>query len=136
MQSRRSISHDESQFINALKYYNLYKEEPIYKVVCPFHGDKNPSMQINLGKEFFYCYGCGAHGGAAELVAKFNPDLKPIQVFSTLARIGGRGIIGGERYKALALTKDNTKDTYKQGIKLAKDYYYNLPVTNWYKPNE
>ena len=93
MQSRRSISHDESQFINVLKYYNLYKEEPIYKVVCPFHGDKNPSMQINLGKEFFYCYGCGAHGGAAELVAKFNPDLTPIQVFSTLARIGGKGKI-------------------------------------------
>ena len=140
MQSRRSISHDESQFINVLKYYNLYKEEPIYKVVCPFHGDKNPSMQINLGKEFFYCYGCGAHGGAAELVAKFNPDLTPIQVFSTLARIGGkgkRGIIGGVRegqYKALALL--DTKDTYKQGIKLAKDYYYNLPVTNWYKPDE
>ena len=40
-------------------------------VCCPFHADRTPSMKLN--EDYFYCFGCGAHGDVVDLVAKlFN----------------------------------------------------------------
>ncbi len=33
-----------------------------YKGVCPFHREKSPSFYVNDDKQFFHCFGCGAHG--------------------------------------------------------------------------
>lgn len=35
---------------------------------CPFHLDKSPSLDVR--KNFYYCYGCGAHGDVIDLVMK------------------------------------------------------------------
>lgn len=32
-------------------------------VICPFHDDHNPSLNINLITGGFRCFACGAHGG-------------------------------------------------------------------------
>ena len=38
---------------------------------CPFHADRTPSMKLN--EDYFYCFGCGAHGDVIDLVVKlFN----------------------------------------------------------------
>lgn len=40
-------------------------------VCCPFHNDRTPSMKLN--EDYFYCFGCGAHGDVIDLVARlFN----------------------------------------------------------------
>jgi DNA polymerase I-like protein with 3'-5' exonuclease and polymerase domains len=41
------------------------------KIVCPFHNDSTPSLQI-YADGHYHCYGCGAHGDVAEL-----PDTPP-----------------------------------------------------------
>lgn len=33
-----------------------------YKACCPFHHEKSPSFTINDDKQFYHCFGCGAHG--------------------------------------------------------------------------
>lgn len=33
-----------------------------YKTCCPFHNEKTPSFYINDDKQFYHCFGCGAHG--------------------------------------------------------------------------
>ncbi len=33
-----------------------------YKACCPFHNEKSPSFYINDDKQFYHCFGCGAHG--------------------------------------------------------------------------
>jgi DNA primase len=33
-----------------------------YKGCCPFHKEKTPSFYVNDEKQFFHCFGCGAHG--------------------------------------------------------------------------
>lgn len=35
---------------------------------CPFHLDKSPSLDVR--KNFYYCYGCGAHGDVIDFVMK------------------------------------------------------------------
>lgn len=138
MQDRRSTSLN--QFIAALKHYNIYQEDDQYKIICPFHGDKNPSLQINKQTGFFYCYGCGLSGGAFELVKNYEPNLSPIEIYKKLHSFvkEGKGGIGGRdvyTYTNLPYTHSfvDSKVKYKEGIKLAKDFYFNLPETNWYK---
>lgn len=138
MQDRRSTSLN--QFIAALKHYNIYQEDDQYKIICPFHGDKNPSLQINKQTGFFYCYGCGLSGGAFELVKNYEPNLSPIEIYKKLHFFvkEGKGGIGGRdvyTYTNLLYTHSfvDSKVKYREGIKLAKDFYFNLPETNWYK---
>lgn len=138
MQDRRSTSLN--QFIAALKHYDIYQEDDQYKIICPFHGDKNPSLQINKQTGFFYCYGCGLSGGAFELVKNYEPSLSPIEIYKKLHSFvkEGKGDIGGRdvyTYTNLPYTHSfvDSKAKYKEGIKLAKDFYFNLPDTNWYK---
>ncbi len=33
-----------------------------HKACCPFHNEKTPSFTINDDKQFYHCFGCGAHG--------------------------------------------------------------------------
>ena len=40
--------------------------------VCPFHGDTDPSLSINLKHGGFHCFGCGEKGDLISFHAKLN----------------------------------------------------------------
>ena len=51
-------------------------------VCCPFHADHTPSMKLN--EDYFYCFGCGAHGDVVALTAQLFA-LPPAEAAKKLA---------------------------------------------------
>ncbi len=41
-----------------------------YKGLCPFHDERTPSFTVKGNK--FHCFGCGAHGDAADFIQKLK----------------------------------------------------------------
>ena len=51
-------------------------------ICCPFHDDRTPSMKLN--EDYFYCFGCGAHGDVIALTTQLF-DLPPAEAAKKLA---------------------------------------------------
>ncbi len=43
-----------------------------YKACCPFHGEKTPSFTVSSVKQFYHCFGCGAHGTAISFLMDYE----------------------------------------------------------------
>lgn len=39
---------------------------------CPFHNEKSASFSVSQQKQFFYCFGCGAHGNAIDFLMQYD----------------------------------------------------------------
>ncbi len=43
-----------------------------YKACCPFHDEKSPSFTVSPDKQFYHCFGCGAHGTALGFLMEYD----------------------------------------------------------------
>ncbi len=43
-----------------------------YKACCPFHDEKTPSFTVSQQKQFYHCFGCGAHGTAIGFLMNYD----------------------------------------------------------------
>lgn len=39
---------------------------------CPFHDEKTPSFTVSRNKQFYHCFGCGAHGNAIGFLMEYD----------------------------------------------------------------
>jgi len=46
------------------KHVKLRRAGANFLGLCPFHGEKSPSFTVSPTKQFYHCFGCGAHGSA------------------------------------------------------------------------
>ena len=51
---------------------------------CPFHNEKSPSFTVNQSKQFYHCFGCGAHGTALSFIMEYE-RLDFVDAVETLA---------------------------------------------------
>ncbi len=50
----------------------LKKQGKNYHACCPFHNEKTPSFTVNGEKQFYHCFGCGAHGNALDFLMNYD----------------------------------------------------------------
>ncbi len=50
----------------------LKKAGANYSACCPFHNEKSPSFTVSPTKQFYHCFGCGAHGTAIGFLMEYQ----------------------------------------------------------------
>jgi DNA primase len=55
---------------------------------CPFHNEKTPSFTVSPQKQFYHCFGCGAHGSAIGFLMEYE-HLGFVEAVEVLARRAG-----------------------------------------------
>ena len=54
------------------RYLPLKKGGANYAACCPFHSEKTPSFSVSPTKQFYHCFGCGAHGSAIGFIMEYT----------------------------------------------------------------
>jgi DNA primase len=59
-----------------------------YKACCPFHNEKTASFWVSPDKQFYHCFGCGAHGTALGFLMQYDQLPFPEAVEDLAGRFG------------------------------------------------
>jgi DNA primase len=54
------------------RYVKLKRTGSNYAACCPFHTEKSPSFTVSPTKQFYHCFGCGAHGTAIGFMMEYG----------------------------------------------------------------
>ncbi|TAL54916.1 DNA primase [Pandoraea sp.] len=110
------------------RYVQLKKGGANFMGLCPFHNEKSPSFTVSPTKQFYHCFGCGAHGTAIGFLME-HTGLSFVEAVNDLARNVGMTVpqepgVGGQmapRGHAVALTDVMTRacDYYRQQLRAA-----------------
>lgn len=108
------------------QHVKLKKAGANYQGLCPFHSEKSPSFSVSPTKQFYHCFGCGAHGSAISFLMEYS-GLGYVDAIEELARSAGLDVPREERsandvarqQKAMALSEvmSAAADWYRQQLK-------------------
>jgi DNA primase len=70
------------------RHLQLKKAGANYSACCPFHNEKSPSFTVSPSKQFYHCFGCGAHGDAIGFLMEYS-GLGYIEAIKELAAGAG-----------------------------------------------
>src|SRR6185437_7088460 len=59
-----------------------------YKACCPFHDEKTPSFWVSPNKQFYHCFGCGAHGTVIGFLMEYDRLPFPEAIEELAGRLG------------------------------------------------
>ncbi|EKM6438509.1 DNA primase [Cronobacter sakazakii] len=103
----------------------LKKQGKNYHACCPFHNEKTPSFTVNGEKQFYHCFGCGAHGNAIDFLMNYD-KLEFVETVEELATMhnlevpfeAGSGPTQIERHQRQTLYEllDGLNGFYRQAL--------------------
>jgi len=70
------------------RYVQLKKGGANFLGLCPFHAEKSPSFTVSPSKQFYHCFGCGAHGSAIGFLMEHS-GLSYVEAIRELAQSVG-----------------------------------------------
>jgi len=110
------------------QHVKLKKAGANYQGLCPFHQEKSPSFSVSPNKQFYHCFGCGAHGSAISFLMEYS-GLGYVDAIEDLARSAGLTVPREERtvqdvarqQQAMALSEvmSSAADWYRTQLKNA-----------------
>jgi DNA primase len=100
------------------RYVPLKKGGANYVACCPFHSEKSPSFTVSPAKQFYHCFGCGAHGNAISFLMEYQ-GLGYIDAVKDLAESVGMKV---PEFESRTKKPESGPDLYEI-MKRAGDYY-------------
>ena len=70
------------------RHVRLKRAGANYVACCPFHSEKTPSFTVSATKQFYHCFGCGAHGTAVGFMMEYG-GVGFVEAVTTLAHMVG-----------------------------------------------
>ncbi|MDN3651972.1 DNA primase [Thalassotalea ponticola] len=108
----------------------LKKAGKNYQACCPFHSEKSPSFTVSRDKQFYHCFGCGAHGNAISFIMEYD-RLEFVDAIEELASFHGLEVEREESHKTPAqLKKEQLVHKQKQD-----DYQLMSNISGFYQQN-
>ncbi len=108
------------------KHVKLKKAGANYQGLCPFHQEKSPSFSVSPTKQFYHCFGCGAHGSAIGFMMEYSGQ-SYVDAIEELARSVGltvpreqrsmRSVVEQQHSIALSEVMSMASDWYIQQLK-------------------
>jgi DNA primase len=102
------------------RYVPLKKAGANYQARCPFHNEKSPSFSVSPTKQFYHCFGCGAHGTAITFLME-HAGYSFIDAIKDLA--GQVGLPVPDDGKRVAPEADNLRDKLYERMEIASRHY-------------
>ncbi|HXC93383.1 MAG TPA: DNA primase [Geobacteraceae bacterium] len=102
-------------------YISLKKSGANFQGLCPFHGEKTPSFNVNPSRGIFHCFGCGEGGNAVTFVMKMEGISFPEAVKLLAKRVG---VEIDDRPPTLSEIKRKDEKEQQLGIIAAAAGYY------------
>lgn len=98
----------------------LKKAGANYMACCPFHNEKSPSFTVSPTKQFYHCFGCGAHGTAIGFLMEYQ-GLSFVEAVHELAK--QVGMIVPQETREAAQPMQREVPGLMEGLQQAATYY-------------
>jgi DNA primase len=95
-----------------------------YRACCPFHNEKTPSFWVSPQKQFYHCFGCGAHGTALGFLMEYDKLSFPEAIEELAGRLG---LEIPREASSQPDTSGSTQPLYDLNLKVAKYFASVLP---------
>lgn len=105
-------------------YFPLKRAGSNYLALCPFHSENTPSFNVNPGRQFYHCFGCGASGDAIGFVKAYENLTFPEAARKLADRAGV--LITEEAYDPESERKRRSRGRLRQLQKDAAEWFHLL----------
>lgn len=99
-------------------YIELKQKGKEHTACCPFHHEKTPSFTVSSDKQFYHCFGCGAHG----TVVGFLMEYEGLQFVEAIEALANRLNIEIPREADSTAYHDNNSSLYN-ALNAANEYF-------------
>ena len=112
----------------------LKKAGKNYQACCPFHNEKSPSFTVSHEKQFYHCFGCGAHGTVLGFLMEYD-GLEFLDAIDELASMHGLTVPRENSHSSQtpqqqAAAKAIRQDLYEQLNDISRFYQTQLRQSN------
>jgi len=90
-----------------------------YRACCPFHNEKTPSFWVSPQKQFYHCFGCGAHGTALGFLMEYDKLSFPEAIEELAGRLG---LDVPREASAQTDQSGSTQPLYDMNLKVARHF--------------
>lgn len=103
------------------RYVKLKRAGANYSACCPFHTEKSPSFTVSPTKQFYHCFGCGAHGTAIGFLMEYS-GMGFVDAVKDLAQGVGMQVPEAPRSEFEQRRAEDGPDLYGALLKAAQFY--------------